>query len=115
MSGGSFNYLEYRDIKDHPVYYELKNMIEWIRDHPTPPVKIPPFKYGDEYTPGFNGTSTKPNTKFIHDMTSILYLIEEAARKFELLQPVIHAIEWRASSDWDDDSMYEVLEAYGND
>lgn len=112
MSGGSFNYLEFKDIRDHEVYTELKNMIEYLKALPVPPNPPTTLTYGDKYKEGFLGPIKEPNTMALDHMKQVIYHIEEAHRIFSLLAHVIHALEWRASSNWGDDKMYEALENY---
>lgn len=92
MSGGSFNYLCYKDTEDLLNGYseELQDMREAL------------IKYGYE-------DIAKDTQRLIEYIKSAKCTIGTLK---DMLEPVFHAVEWYESGDYVKDTMINVLEKY---
>ena len=91
MSGGSHNYLCYKDVEE--IIYETEEL-ECMRDTL--------IKYGYE-------DIAKDTQRLVEYIKSAKVRIETLN---DLLKPVFKAIEWYESGDTSKESMNEILESY---
>ena len=91
MSGGSFNYLCYKDTED------LLNRISDLED-----MRESLIKYGYEDI----AKDTQRLIEYIKSAKCVIGTLKD------MLEPVFHAVEWKESGDWGKDDMIEVLEKY---
>lgn len=91
MSGGSFNYLCYKDTED------LFNRISDLED-----MRESLIKYGYEDI----AKDTQRLIEYIKSAECVIGTLKD------MLEPVFHAVEWKESGDWGKDDMIEVLEKY---
>ena len=91
MSGGSFNYLCYKETED------LFNRISDLED-----MRESLIKYGYE-------DIAKDTQRLIEYIKSAKCTIGTLK---DMLEPVFHAVEWKEIGDWGKDDMIEVLEKY---
>ena len=91
MSGGSFNYLCYKDTED------LFNRISDLED-----MRESLIKYGYEDI----AKDTQRLIEYIKSAECVIGTLKD------MLKPVFHAVEWYESADYGKDTMIEVLEKY---
>ena len=91
MSGGSFNYLCYKDTED------LFNHISDLED-----MRESLIKYGYEDI----AKDTQRLIEYIKSAKCVIGTLKD------MLEPVFHAVEWYESADYSKDTMIEVLEKY---
>lgn len=91
MSGGSFNYLCYKQIEDlFTSVDELEDMQKAL------------IKYGYEDI----AEDTQRLIEYIKSAKCTVGVLKD------MLQPVFHAVEWYESADYGKETMIEVLEKY---
>lgn len=91
MSGGSFNYLCYKQIEDlFTSVDELEDMQKAL------------IKYGYEDI----AEDTQRLIEYIKSAKCTIGVLKD------MLQPVFHAVEWYESADYGKETMIEVLEEY---
>jgi len=91
MSGGSFNYLSYKDIDD--LWYGAGPEWDWMLDEL------------DKLCPEAAVNMRKIKTD--HDE-----FIKQNQSLWNDLQPVLHAVEWWRSNDWGKDQVDEAIQTY---
>lgn len=91
MSGGSFNYLCYKETED------LFNRTSDLED-----MRESLIKYGYE-------DIAKDTQRLIEYIKSAKCTIDTLK---EILEPVFHAVEWYESADYSKETMIEILEKY---
>lgn len=91
MSGGSFNYLCYREVD------ELINSQDDLES-----MRNTLIKYGYE-------DIAKDTQRLIEHIKSARRTIETLGN---MLEPVFHAVEWYESGDYGEDTMIKILEKY---
>lgn len=91
MSGGSFNYLCYKQIED------LFTNVDDLED-----MQKALIKYGYEDI----AEDTQRLIEYIKSAKCTIGVLKD------MLQPVFHAVEWYESADYGKETMIEVLEEY---
>ena len=91
MSGGSFNYLCYRDTE------ALFNRISDLED-----MRESLIEYGYEDI----AKDTQRLIEYIKSAECVIGTLKD------MLEPVFHAVEWYESADYSKETMIEILEKY---
>ena len=91
MSGGSFNYLCYKETED------LFNRISDLED-----MRESLIKYGYEDI----AKDTQRLIEYIKSAECVIGTLKD------MLKPVFHAVEWYESADYSKETMIEILEKY---